>query len=242
VEDSRWAKQGLCAKWALPLVSKINQAPQPQQQTLPRPPPQAFDQLSVAQLYAGETASLPSAATPAKKAKGAAAAEAPVKTGRATTGHAPFSLLPLADPDVTASPDVRPSVGAPLTMMGPAGASAPSAAQAAHARGVAARDAAVDALRSGCGALPASMQECHRAAEQATTVAAFVEQVAHQFTLDLDDQAAAILNFGKRHTADEFAKAAQTFGAATASRKRTAVMAKLPYIFVYKSKLVCNFC
>ena len=147
------------------------------------------------ELFAGESGSLPSAATPAKKAKGGAAAEAPVKTARATTGHAPFSLLP---PDVTASPDVRPSVGAPLTMMGPAGASAPSAAQAAHARGVAARGAAVDALRSGCVALPASMQECHRAAELATTVSAFVDQVAHQFTLDLEDQAAAILNFGKK--------------------------------------------
>ena len=181
----------------------------------------------MAQLFAGESGSLPSAATPAKKAKGAAAAEAPVKTGRATTGHAPFSLLPLAAPDVTARPDVRPSVGAPFTMMGPAGASVPMAAQAAHAKGVAAREAAVDALRSGCVALPASMQECHRAAELATTVSAFVDQVAHQFTLDLEDQAAAILNFTKKHTADDFAKAAQTFGATTATRKRTAEMADL---------------
>jgi hypothetical protein len=49
-------------------------------------------------------------------------------------------------------------------------------------------------------ALPASVQECLRAAEQATTVAAFVEQVAHQFTLDIDDQAAAILNFVTQKT------------------------------------------
>jgi hypothetical protein len=56
----------------------------------------------VAELYVGESASLPAVATPAKKAKSAAAAEAPVKTARANTGHAPFSLLPLAATDVTA--------------------------------------------------------------------------------------------------------------------------------------------